>query len=268
MLKADELSALMSAQLKKGVFTNSSMTAAEYLEDDPCLKAVSSDGALLIFRRRPDFMLMNYYVQQNCECIAIPESCSDTLVCETAWRPKDLAAAERVMKLLAEAGFQPAIERIRLSRNENADSAAFNEAEIINSSSEWRNFSADAFLREHFNSLTGCIPPENVLMTDLFAVIRRNKEIAGMLHFSVGRSFWEIHHLAVVSELRGKNLAAQLLDAAQIEADRISLQDASNAHLRCRVWTGADNVSAIKFYEKHGFSADAYRSKVLIRNNR
>ena len=267
MLKADELSALMSAKLKKGVFTNSSMTAAEYLEDDPSLEAAASDGALLIFRHRPDFMLMNYYVQQDCQCIVIPESSSDTLVCETAFRPKDEAAASRAMTLLADAGFKSALERIRLSRSECRRSDA-GEASVEDNDTCGFLPSAAVFLRENFNPLTGCIPPENVLSKDKFAIVRRRGEIAGMLHFSVGRSFWEIRHLAVAPDLRGMGLAAQLLAAAQDEADRISQHDTANAHLRCRVWTGADNLPAIKFYEKHGFTADAYRSKVLIRNNR
>ena len=265
MLNVAELSALMSAQLKKGVFTNSSMTAYGYLEDDPLTEAVSSGGSLLIFRHRPGFSLMNYYVQQDCKSIEIPDFCQCPIVCETAFRPKDEAAADRVMALLAGAGFEPALDRIRLSRSGCGGPPGGN-VRIISPGPDQTQI-LRTFLLANFNPLTGCIPPAGVLAKDLFAVAETDGEITGMLHFSVERSFWEIRHLAVAPELRGKGLAARLLDAAQAEAGRISGSKAEEG-LRCRVWTGADNAPAIKFYEKHGFTADAYKSKVLIRNIR
>lgn len=284
MLSVTELSALMSAQLKRGVFTNSAMTAGQYLEDDPDAEVAESGNSLLILRHRPGFLLLNYYIQENCETLDIPPFAEGLpVVCETVYRPKDQAAALRTLELLKNTGFTEAAQRIRLTREEWREedcpgypvkiAVELAETVIPSAMEEGADafvLSAESFLGENFDPLTGCIPPMNILAKDRFAVVRTNGRIDGMLHFSVGRNFWEIRHLAVARELRGKGVAAKLLAAAQINADcSVAAQtNGVSSHLRCRVWTGADNAAAIKFYTKHGFIADAYKSTILIKNTK
>lgn len=247
------LAPLLSAQLKKGVYTNHVLSrdetewaVAEGLAVEPF------DGGLWIARRRGCHDLLTFYLQQGAE-VKLP-ALERPAVLELAWRPKDAQRAAEALEALKVAGFTECYRRAR--REREASPAEELPADVVFPTGD-RTEAVLAFLEGHFDALTGCVPSLPRLTEQLergeVAVLEDGAGIRGMLHFAPGRNAMEIRHLAVRADCRGQGLAGILLAAALWKC----------SGCKSLVWARQGNAPAETFYEHHGFRLDGWQSAVL-----
>ena len=153
--KYEQISELITANLKKGVRTNTAMSREEYEREisHGSLMAGETPQGLIILRNRPSHIKLNYYINDTDSPLDMAETveaisaaswnihggCSNNngeqerpspdrqIVTETAFRERDTALKETV-EYLAGCGFEEVLSRVRLSRpagapDENAENA-------------------------------------------------------------------------------------------------------------------------------------------------
>ena len=249
----EDLAPLLSAQLKKGVYTNHVLSRDETEREIAAGLAVEAfDGGLWIARRRGDHDLLTLYLQQGAApTVPILER---TTVTEVVWRPREAQRAAEVVEVLRQLGFQ---DLFRRARREKAAEPVEQVPEGVVFPGGDRAEAVHDFLTAQFDSLTGCIPQLPRLREQLergeAAVLEDDQGIRGVLHFAPGRNAMEIRHLAVRADCRGQGLAGTLLAAALGQCGGV----------KCQVWARQGNVPAEAFYEHHGFRKDGWQSAVL-----
>lgn len=166
--KYEQISELITANLKKGVRTNTAMSREEYEREisHGSLMAGETPQGLIILRNRPSHIKLNYYINDIGSPIDLVElekairaegwnrsdECSNNkneqerpspdklIVTETAFRERDMALKETV-GYLAGCGFEEVLSRVRLSRpagapDENAENAVEISPEKVESREE------------------------------------------------------------------------------------------------------------------------------------
>ena len=166
--KYEQISELITANLKKGVRTNTAMSREEYEREisHGSLMAGETPQGLIILRNRPSHIKLNYYINDTDSLLYMAEAveaisaagwnrhgeCSNNngeqerpspdrqIVTETAFRERDTALKETV-KYLAGCGFEEVLSRVRLSRpagapDENAENAVEISPEKVESREE------------------------------------------------------------------------------------------------------------------------------------
>lgn len=166
--KYEQISELITANLKKGVRTNTAMSREEYEREisHGSLMAGETPQGLIILRNRPSHIKLNYYINDIGSPIDLvelekairaegwnrsDECCNNKneqerpspdklIVTETAFRERDTALKETV-GYLAGCGFEEVLSRVRLSRpagapDENAENAVEISPEKVESREE------------------------------------------------------------------------------------------------------------------------------------
>lgn len=166
--KYEQISELITANLKKGVRTNTAMSREEYEREisHGSLMAGETPQGLIILRNRPSHIKLNYYINDIGSPIDLvelekairaegwnrsDECCNNKneqgrpspdkqIVTETAFRERDTALKETV-EYLAGCGFEEVLSRVRLSRpagapDENAENAVEISPEKVESGEE------------------------------------------------------------------------------------------------------------------------------------
>ena len=166
--KYEQISELITANLKKGVRTNTAMSREEYEREisHGSLMAGETPQGLIILRNRPSHIKLNYYINDIVSPIDLvelekairaegwnrsDECCNNKneqerpspdklIVTETAFRERDTALKETV-GYLAGCGFEEVLSRVRLSRpagapDENAENAVEISPEKVESREE------------------------------------------------------------------------------------------------------------------------------------
>ena len=166
--KYEQISELITANLKKGVRTNTAMSREEYEREisHGSLMAGETPQGLIILRNRPSHVKLNYYINDTDSPLDMAEAveaisaagwnrhgeCSNNkgeqehpspdrhIVTETAFRERDTALKETV-EYLAGCGFEEVLSRVRLSRpadapDENAENAVEISLEKVESREE------------------------------------------------------------------------------------------------------------------------------------
>lgn len=96
---------LLGAQLRRGVVTNSFLTAADCdREAKTGLYVYEADGELLVFRDRGTPYILNFFLQQGAHP-TLPDV-SKPVVTELAYRPKDADAMLSAAAYFREIGFE------------------------------------------------------------------------------------------------------------------------------------------------------------------
>ena len=249
----EALAPLLSAQLKKGVYTNHVLSRDETERELAAGLAVEAfDGGLWIARRRGDHDLLTFYLQQGAS-LTLPEL-ERTAVTEVVWRPREAERAAEAVEQLKAIGFA---EQFRRTRRERPAEMAAETPQGVTFPGKDRAAAVLAFLEAQFDGLTGCIPTLQQLAGQLewgeAAAMEDDAGICGLLHFAVGRSSMEIRHLAVRADCRGRGCASALLAAALEHCGGV----------KSLVWARQGNVPAEAFYEHHGFRTDGWQSAVL-----
>lgn len=241
----ERLAALAERHMRRGAVTNTLLTRAEYGPDLLAggVTALETEGGLFLLRDRGDHKSLCFLADPEAELPPIPRN----TVCEIAFRERDAALRGFIPRLEA-AGFEPILFRVRLTRP--AGPCAPPEEALSGSVAPGE---AEAFLREHFSPLTGCLPGRDALTSDRLLASRDSGGLRGLIHYTLTGKTARICHLAVAERARGRGLASALVRGA--------LADAGGE--RCTVWTGRENAAALAVYEKAGFSPDGTRSAVL-----
>ena len=246
---------LLGAQLRRGVVTNSFLTAADCdREAKTGLYVYEADGELLVFRDRGTHYILNFFLQQGA-CPSLPEL-SKPVVTELAYRPKDADAMRSAAAYFREIGFEEVLRRTRRTRN--GVSAGVQRASQQAVSALRSGVSAGAavgeaavmdFLKQEFSTFTGCLPTEDTLREALAA----GQILCALLHFAPGRAASELRHLAVRADCRRQGIANALFDAyMSVTGGQKSL-----------VWARTGNEAAERFYETHDYRPDGWNSVVL-----
>ena len=244
------LAPLLSAQLRRGVVTNSFLSAEDYQRElANGLFYEQGDGFLLLFRQRPGHLLLNFYLHPDAE-LRLP-ALQTPVVTELACREKDREAMLRAQEALCALGFAEVFRRLRRTR-------AAVPVQAADESPASASFEAvRAFLSAQFDPLTGCIPPDEVLRQAVSAgqvlCLADADGMAGLLHYAPGRAQCEIRHLAVRADCRGRGYAGRLL--------RMLVAETSGQ--KCAVWARVGNAPAEHLYEKNQFQPDGWSSVVL-----
>lgn len=241
----EALSAAITAHFRPGVDTNCTLKA-DALRREIAAKRLQLHqwaGGLLLLRERDSHQILNYYRTDRAvdPDLRLP---AHTVV-EIPLRP----GKEAELPWWERQGFRVAERRLRLTRP--AFGSAAQTAETCKADAQW----AMELLHTCFSPETGCLPAPEELAAD----IRENRLLAwddlGLLRFDNGRVA-EIRHLAVAPSARGNGIGTALLEQFnRITADRTA-----------RVWTGLENQTARRLYEKAGFAADGWQSLVLIKD--
>ena len=253
----DRLSGLINSRLRRGVRTNNTLSAEDYRREMAAgsLYAHLLDGGLLLLRRRAGYWLLNYYLAPGAEPFALPVE--GRMVVELPFRPKDAPVEGELLALFRASGFHETLRRVRLERPAGAAEAVGTEFRFRRGTEEELP-GAMELLAGCFDPVTGCLPSEEALKTDILAgnltcALDREGKLAGLLHGSRGRAAAEIRHLAVRPDLRGRGCGRGLI-AAWLE---------SVEHGNTKVWTGADNAAALGTYGSAGYRRDGWYSVVM-----
>lgn len=249
----EDIAELLTAQLKKGVVTNNFLSREDYAREIAGeLLTHVFDGGLLLFRRRADYYVMNFYLQTG----ALPElpALALPVVTELVWRAKDAAAAELAAAQFCASGFSERFRRRRYQRTAQACAKGAAATVAVCAQAD----EIHVLMEENFDHFGGCIPPQNVLLQQISQgeILCTGDEngISGILHFARGRAASEIRHLAVRHDCRGAGLAGELL-CAYLEA---------TAYQKSQVWARQGNAPAERFYEKNQYRHDGWESAVLF----
>ena len=247
------LSMLLTAQLKPGVYTNHFLSPAQCeAEIEQGMWFEPFNGGICLFRRREDHDLMTFYLQRDGELprLELPK----TTVTEVVWRDGKEGSAMRAIAQLEQAGWSVLFHRDRRERPK--EEAYAQEQPQMNT--EETPDAVLAFLQSSFDPLTGCLPTQAQLASQIalgeVVAQREDGEIVGVLHFEKGRASSEIRHLAVREDRRGKGVASKLFKEYLRRTDGA----------KSLVWARRGNLPAEHFYESHGYRCDGWHSAVLV----
>lgn len=254
---------LLGAQLRRGVVTNSFLTAADCdRETKTGLYVYEADGELLVFRDRGTHYILNFFLQQGARP-TLPDV-SKPVVTELAYRPKDADAMLSAAAYFRAIGFEEVLRRTRRTRSGASAGVQRASQQAVSASRSGVSAGAAAgeaavmdFLKQEFSTFTGCLPTEDTLREALAAgqilCARDERGICGLLHFAPGRAASELRHLAVRADCRRQGIANALFDAyMSVTGGQKSL-----------VWARIGNEAAERFYETHDYRPDGWNSVVL-----
>lgn len=249
----EDLAALASRYMTKGVRANTLVSQAEYgpAAESGTLFAQETPAGLLIARDRGDHHRLNFYLTDL--SVPLGTALPAPLVTEVAFRPRDTGLQEMVPYLQSQ-DFSLLFRRIRMSRPAGLPEPP---ALPVRPAGPAERQAILAFLRENFSPLTGCLPNEAELRDSLaqgqVLVLEEADALTGLLHFTYDGKSGEIRHLAVRADRRGRGLTKPLIGAF--------LQTTGGA--KSTVWLREDFPAPRAAYETMGFAPDGRRSAVL-----
>lgn len=279
-----ELSKLIFSCLKKNVLTNCFLSKEDW-EFEIYQKNVYYfliENNLFIFRKREDFWIFNYYVNGyfnsfNLEVLKekFKQENLEILVAEVVGRKINDENYQKQQDFLKQLGLKKVLTRERFENVENVKLQTEKNEDMLNISVDNKTETLEyeitlpdeldsdlilEFLKANFNNYYGCIPLKEKVKEDinekLFYIAKIDEEIIGVLHFRKSQKTSEIRHLAVKNEWRGQGVGKKLINNYLNEM----------TSLKKLVWTGNENCSAQKLYEKNGYKKDGYVSSVFMNN--
>lgn len=253
-----EISKLVMAQMKPGVFSNNFIQPDEYRQEiaSGTLYAFDWDGGLLLLRQRKGLHLLTFYINDH-NALPVVDLPDDTVLEITQKSPDDTSASAAV-SYWTSFGFTSAFDRIRLTRparREPLHSSISHEVRVASPDDLDRIYT---LLYESFDTLTGCLPLKSELLDDIIRgyvlCVVSDGEMCGVLRASERKGVAEIRHLAVRHDLRGRGIARDLLSGF---VEKFGEQ-------KCIVWMRDGYAPAFSLYANAGFTADGWRSTVML----
>lgn len=255
----EALAPLLSAQLRRGVVTNCTLTAEDWRRETAAGAVLweSWEGGLLLLRRREGHRVLNFYLQE----MSLPGELTwdGPVVLEIAARPRD-EGLWRAAELWRGQGFEERFrrERLALPKDTPVSAARGPLAARVAAPADFQ--AVWALLRDSFDPVTGCLPLRDALEYDLEAgnvvcVDAPDGHMAGVLHITPGRGSTQLRHLAVGEGYRRQGVAQSLLEC-YLERTGFA---------KSLVWVRGDNEPARRFYTKNGYEPDGWGSVVLLR---
>ena len=244
-----ELSSLITSQMKRGMVTNAFLSRHDWereIEKNAPEFQLTEQG-LLVYRNRPTHRILSFWVSEGFfgSCPTLPGN----TVCEIPMRASDVRTQSAVDGWIG-AGFELEFTRQRMASAESGNC----DGSIRTAVTEDLDL-CERLMRENFSRVTGCLPEREELMADIEkgGVLLRGD--CGLLHHRTGEKKTELRHLCVAESARGQGIGEKLVRAYHALTEGMKRQ----------VWVRADYASAVRTYEKCGYSADGMISHVLIR---
>lgn len=249
----DEISEAIKEHFKVGVVTNCFLTEEEYKREikNKTLYVINEANYLIVLREREGHYKLNYYINQM-EKLKI--KLDKPVVVEIIKRPYD-KNFEIIKEIFTDSCFVKILERERytLDNIENLKCEYKYKIEIC------KREDIDEImeiLKNNFDEYTGCVPTteeieEEIGKQNIYCMKKQN-EMAGILHMKSTRAYTEVKHLAVNERYRKQGIADELVKKL-IETNK-----------KITVWTGKENRPAQRTYEKNGFKKDGWTSMVFL----
>ena len=240
---------MITSQMKRGMVTNSFLSRDEWEREieKNFPEYELTDCGLLVFRFRPTHRILSFWINGGFfdTCPELPGN----TVCEIPMRTGDLNLQSAVNGWM-EAGFACEFTRKRMisSEDNGAENPCIRNAEPgdINT--------AEKLLHDNFSALTGCLPDREELIRDISCGGVLLYDDIGLLHHKTAKNKTELRHLCVSEAARGQGIGEKLVLAYH----------SRTVGIRRQVWVRQDYTSAVKVYEKCGYSDDGMISHVLI----
>lgn len=270
-----EISKLIFLNLKKDVITNNFISKEDFENEinQGNLYYICFAQGLFIFRDRGNFFILNYYLRSvtvDREIKIIPNLINKPIVVEIVGKNDDDIKFLKAVEFFKNIGMHIAIKRERFSKRKQAETnIKYENKDVDNVNNEEVNVKyceiedlkvICELLNSNFSKYYGCIPSNEGLKLDIFRnnlykAILDNK-IVGLLHIKKTDNSSEIRHLVVDELYRNRGIANELVQKYD-----------NDINVNKTVWTGKDNISAQRVYEKNGYVRDGYVSAVLIKEN-
>lgn len=253
--KYEEISNLISTQLKKGMITNCFLSKGEfeYYIREKRLFYILYDGGLLIFIKQCGYYNLKYYINDLGYNIKLPKF--SRIVIEIVG--KDRKSLEKSVEFLKKNKFNVVLNRLRFSCvnppiNEKLDIKNISKLKLKDYKKTIK------ILRKNYDKYTGCIPTKDKIKIDIekgnFYCYKEDNKILGILHICSKANGTEMRHLVVLKRHRGKNISKCLIE-------KYLLDTASGTK---QVWTSTNNKVAQNLFEKFGYEPDGFVSTVLM----
>jgi len=248
------------SHFRRGMVTNHLAVREKLERDIICgrLSAQESENGLLLFTNCISHYLLHFYLHSAEGIAEIPEL-DIPVVCEIAAK-KDADTFDKVKNALNELGFKHELKRERLATTSGTGVAANKINCCTASQSDFDEIKSLLFTS--FSSLSGCIPPDDELRSDItnghILICRESSQISALLHFKEDRKSLEIRHLCVAEKYRGRSIATSLVDSF--------LNMYSDTDKKVTVWVREGYSAAEAVYQKNGFTPDGMTSDVYIKN--
>ena len=229
----NQLSPLLSAQLRTGVATNAVQKKEEYLfaiEAGALYVQEFPGGLYLLWRREAHWQL--YFYRQRDAVLPPLEPMDMPVVLEVASRPRD-AALRAMEPVWEELGFRRQFDRLRMTR----PAGPLQIRRLLGA----------------FDPLFSCLPTPAELKRD--AAQGRIFMTRGGVLVTAGN---ELRQLAVDSALRRQGIAKKLIGAFLRQ----------QGYARVVLWVREYNEGAIRLYESLGFRPDGWTSVVWLLNQK
>ncbi len=255
----------MDLKFRKGVVTNftgsPSVIENEISRGLVCYEATPSN--LFIVRQRNNRYYLNFYINDTAE--ELPALPGNT-VTEIVFREDDFDR-QKVVSYLRKQGMKLQFFRKYLtSEGELPFKPVRKHTELpgdleLREACEGDLQKVTEALYDNFDEMTACLPsPEEISgaladrdSSDRYYLLETGGTAAGVLHTDHRKNSFEIRHLAVYGEFRGKGFSSFILD-------RISeLYPGKN-----NVWVNYSNIPAKSLYANHGYTDTGRKSAVLL----
>jgi len=249
-----EVSRLVTAHMKPGVFTNNFITPDQYHVEISAgtLYEYEWGGGLLFLRKRDGRHLLTFYIHDT--DISLGADLPPDTVTEIPRKPSGESAAAVAVDYWIRSGMKLDFERIRMTRP--AGCGAEPVSHTVHVAQEADLGGATELLNGSFDPKTGCLPTESELCGDIAdgnVLCARDGGVCGILRVVTRPASAEIRQLAVREDMRGRGVAKSLVSAfAERYGDKKSI-----------VWLMDGNAPALRVYTSAGFVPDGWRSTVL-----
>lgn len=251
-----QLSPLITAQFQRGILTNTGF-AVQLFEKEiqrGTLFAEELPGALLLFRRRSGFDRLNFYLQPTADLTSWQPK--GTVVLEIPSRPRDIALRS-CEAMWAQMGFRLRFRRIRMTRTEKCTAQPL-PGYPVRFALEDDLAAVRTLMESAYDPLTACFPTDGELLEDIrsgFVVLAEHDgSIAAFLRIPQSKKSAEVRHLATAPPHRGLGLAQTLFAFADQHSDAE----------KTLLWVAEGNTSALRLYNKLGFTPDSWTSGVWV----
>ena len=247
----EELNEAIRRRFGRGMVTNCFLTREDFEAElaGGTLETAETDGALLLYRNRAGFRILNFYLTIGESDPALPEL-PDGTVLEIPMRQRD-DGLRRAADLFRRSGFVDLFTRRRWSRR-SGETDSFSPCPEVSPAGEGELAAVSELFARCFDPETGCLPRNLPSKLPGILVYRRAGVPVGLLHHTESRTGSELRHLAVLPELRGQGIAGKLTETYLAAVPGKST-----------VWVRAGNLPAEAVYRKYGYFPDGTESAVL-----
>lgn len=249
-----ELSERITRHFRRGVLTNAFLSRSDWENEiaHGTLACCETESALLAFRLRETHRILQFWLHDG--FFEQPPEIPQNTTLEILHRESDTALANLATQW-QNLGFAPCFTRQRMVSTADSTATCVPVREAL--PAEWQD--VQTMLRENFSPLTGCLPDEESLQSDIASggvlAYVADSTLLGVLHYTADKRRTELRHLCVTQNARGQGVGDALVKAYLARTNGLTRH----------VWVRRDYAPAVKIYTNNGFTNDGMTSTVLLK---